>query len=44
MVKLQNFYEPDDCADLVRLVFGSLPDEKIKELPLSAQENRREFI
>lgn len=40
-VKARNYYEPDDCSDLVAIVSGSLPDERIRELLLSAQENRR---
>lgn len=43
-VKARNQYEPDDCADLVAIVTGSLSDDKIEELLHSAQENRREFI
>lgn len=43
-VKARNYYEPDDCSDLVEIVSGSLPDESIRELLLSAQENRRGFI
>ncbi len=43
-VKARNYYEPDDCSDLVAIVSGSLPDERIRELLLSAQENRRGFI
>ena len=43
-VKARNYYEPDDCHDLVAIVSGSLPDERIRELLLSAQENRRGFI
>lgn len=43
-VKARNYYEPDDCSDLVEIVSGSLPDERIRELLLSAQENRRGFI
>lgn len=43
-VKARNYYEPDDCSDLVIIVSGSLPYERIRELLLSAQENRRKFI
>ena len=43
-VKARNYYEPDDCSDLVAIVSGSLPNEIIRELLLSAQENRRGFI
>lgn len=43
-VKARNYYEPDDCSDLVEIVSGSLPDERIRELLFSAQENRRGFI
>ena len=43
-VKARNYYEPDDCSDLVAIVSGSLPDKRIRELLLSAQENRRGFI
>lgn len=43
-VKARNYYEPDDCSDLVAIVSGSLPDERIRELLLSAQESRRGFI
>ena len=43
-VKARNYYEPDDCSDLVEIVSGSLPDERIRELLLSAQENRQGFI
>ena len=43
-VKARNYYEPDDCTELVAIVSGSLPDERIRELLLSAQENRRGFI
>lgn len=43
-VKARNYYEPDDCSDLVAIVSGSLPDERISELLLSAQESRRGFI
>ena len=43
-VKARNYYGPDDCSDLVAIVSGSLPNEIIRELLLSAQENRRGFI
>ena len=43
-VKARNYYELDDCSDLVAIVSGSLPNEIIRELLLSAQENRRGFI
>ena len=43
-VKARNYYEPDDCSDLVEIVSGSLLDERIRKLLLSAQENRRGFI
>lgn len=43
-VKARNYYEPDDCSDLVAIVSGSLSDERIRELLLSAQESRRGLI
>ncbi len=43
-VKARNYYEPDNCSDLVEIVSGSLSDERIRELLLSAQESRRGFI
>lgn len=43
-VKARNYYEPDDCADLVAMVSGSLSDDKIRAWLLSAQESRRGFI
>lgn len=43
-VKARNYYGPDDCSDLVIILSGSLPDERIRELLLSAQENRQKFI
>lgn len=43
-VKARNYYEPDDCADLVAIVSGSLPNDKVRELLLSAQEYCRSLI
>lgn len=43
-VKARNYYESDDCADLARIVSGSLPNDKIQELLLSAQEYCRSLI
>ncbi len=38
--KMRNYYEPDDCEDLIELVRGSLPDGKIQDLYESAVESR----
>lgn len=43
-VKARNYYEEDDCADLVKIVLSSLSDERINELLVSSQESRRGFI
>ena len=43
-VKARNHYEPDDCADLVKIVSGNIMQEKIKERLESAMENRRTAI
>ena len=43
-VKARNYYEPDDCSDLVEIVSGSLSEEKIQQLIEAAQESRRSFI
>lgn len=43
-VKTRNYFEPDDCADLCEIVFGSVSEDKMQELLVSAQKNRREFI
>lgn len=37
----RNFYEPDDCTDLVNIVIGSLPDERVAELLNSARDKCR---
>lgn len=36
-VKARNFYEKDDCLDLIAAVRGFIPDEKVAELTESAQ-------
>lgn len=42
-VKARNFYEPDDCTDLVNIVSDSLSDDKIRQLLICAKD-RRNFI
>ncbi len=40
-VKARNYYEADDCADLIAIVKGSIADERVEELLESAKESRR---
>lgn len=42
--KARNYYEPDDCADIINIVSGILPNDSINELLASAQESRRSSI
>lgn len=43
-VKARNYYEPDDCADLVKIVSGSMPQSRIDELLSSAKEICRNSV
>ncbi len=43
-VKARNFYEADECDDLVSIVSGCLDDERIQELKNSAIKSRAGFI
>ena len=43
-VKARNYYEPDDCADLVKTVSGSLSEDKMQELLSAAQKYCRSSV